>query len=68
MPVHYSEDSAGPSTRRSLLGVMPAPSYAFDYESWTKADLQAELEARGLPKAGNKAELIARLRAPEGKS
>jgi hypothetical protein len=31
------------------------------YEEMTKAELEAELEARGLPKTGNKAELVARL-------
>ena len=31
------------------------------YEDMLKADLEAELEARGLPKSGNKDELIARL-------
>lgn len=32
-----------------------------EYADWTNADLQDELEERGLPKSGNKAELIARL-------
>lgn len=31
------------------------------YESMTKAELEAELSSRGLPKTGNKDELIARL-------
>ena len=31
------------------------------YESWTNADLQTELEGRGLATSGNKAELVARL-------
>jgi hypothetical protein len=31
------------------------------YEGWTKDELSAELERRGLPKTGNKDELIARL-------
>jgi len=31
------------------------------YEAWSKDDLVAELEARGLPKSGNKPELIDRL-------
>lgn len=31
------------------------------YEDMTKEELQAELEARGLPKSGNKDELIERL-------
>lgn len=60
MPVTYSTDSAGPSTRRSLTGVMSAPAYT-DYETLTKAQLAAEAEARGLAKSGTKAELVARL-------
>ena len=32
-----------------------------DYEGFTKDELQSLLEARGLPKSGNKDELIARL-------
>ena len=32
-----------------------------DYDSWTKDELSAALEAKGLPKSGTKAELIARL-------
>ena len=32
-----------------------------DYEGWTKDELSEELEKRGLPKSGNKDELIARL-------
>ena len=31
------------------------------YEGWTKDELQSELEKRGLPKTGNKDELIVRL-------
>ena len=31
------------------------------YEGWTKDELSEELEKRGLPKSGNKDELIARL-------
>lgn len=31
------------------------------YEEWTKDDLASELERRGLPKTGNKADLVARL-------
>lgn len=62
MPVTYSTDSAGPSTRRSLTGAMSAPTYTYtDYETLTKAELAAEAEARGLAKSGTKAELVARL-------
>lgn len=32
-----------------------------DYSDWTKAELQAEAERRGLSKTGTKDELIARL-------
>jgi len=32
-----------------------------DYDELTKAELEEELEGRGLAKTGNKAELIARL-------
>lgn len=32
-----------------------------DYEGWTKDELSEELEKRGLPKSGNKDELISRL-------
>jgi hypothetical protein len=40
----------------------PAESYeSSSYEGWTKGELEAELESRGLPKTGNKAELVARL-------
>lgn len=35
------------------------------YESWTKDDLVAELDKRGLPKSGNKPELIERLEADD---
>lgn len=36
------------------------------YEGWTKAELSAELEKRGLPKSGNKDKLIARLQEDDG--
>ena len=36
-----------------------------DYESMTKAELEALLEHMALPKTGNKAELVARLRGAE---
>lgn len=37
-----------------------------DYSDWSKAQLAAELEARGLPKSGTKDELIARLVEADG--
>jgi hypothetical protein len=40
--------------------VTPAPGQQIDNEA-TKADLQAELQQRGLPTSGNKAELTERL-------
>ena len=43
---------------RDQGGSAPEPE---GYESWTKDELQAELEKRDLPKSGNKDELIARL-------
>lgn len=39
-----------------------------DYEDWTKDEIQDELERRGLPKTGNKPELIEALRADDGDS
>ena len=39
----------------------PDPSENDGYESMTKPELQAELEARGLPTTGNKPELVTRL-------
>ncbi|HSE47499.1 MAG TPA: SAP domain-containing protein [Gemmatimonadales bacterium] len=43
---------------RDQGGSAPEPE---GYESWTKDELQAELEKRDLPKTGNKPELIERL-------
>lgn len=37
-----------------------------DYSEWTKDQLSYELESRGLPKSGNKDELIARLQEDDG--
>ena len=37
------------------------PSEEGGYSEWTKAELEAELENRDLPKSGNKDELVARL-------
>lgn len=59
MPVRYTEESSGPSTRARQ--VSPQASTEAGYEEWTKDALQAELEERGLAKTGNKDELIARL-------
>jgi hypothetical protein len=37
-----------------------------EYEGMTKDELSDELEKRGLPKSGNKDELIARLQEDDG--
>lgn len=42
-------------------GEAPGAEAASGYDDMTKADLQAELESKGLPTSGNKDELIARL-------
>lgn len=65
MPVRYSEHSSGPSTRRGGQYV-EEPVSQFDYASLTKAELQAALDSRGLPKSGSKAELVARLEEADG--
>lgn len=62
MPVRYSKDSAGPSTRRVLSQEMIED---MEYYSMSKAELQAEAEKLGLPKSGTKNELIERLQAAE---
>ncbi len=53
------------SYRRSAGNVMEGSAgdeaSAEGYDSQTKAELEAELESRGLPTSGNKAELVARL-------
>lgn len=36
-----------------------------NYDEWTNADLQAELESRGLETTGTKAEMAARLRTDD---
>ena len=46
-------------SRNRSAGV--AAEVAESYSDMTKDDLSAELERRGLPKSGNKDELIARL-------
>ncbi len=60
MPVHYSELSAGPSTRRR-----EEPPMTTDYSALTKAELQNLLAHMALPVSGTKSELIARLRDSE---
>lgn len=63
MPVRYSEHSAGPSTRRAVLTEQMIEDLS--YFTMTKAELQAELERRDLPKTGNKDELIERILADD---
>lgn len=65
MPVHYSEQSSGPSTRRARMGVEYFSPDVASYEGWTKAQLKEEAEARGLSGAGTKAELTKRLQASD---
>lgn len=57
-------NSAGdPMYARTYPNAEPADG---GYSDMLKADLEAELEARGLPKSGNKDELIARLEEDDG--
>jgi hypothetical protein len=60
MPVRYSDQSAGPSTRRSGedSGFV---DYDYDYSTFTKAELKAAAEEKGVSSLGTKAELIARM-------
>lgn len=48
------------------LGEGDWPGDSPDYSEWSKAQLAAELAARGLPKSGTKDELIARLVEDDG--
>lgn len=50
-----------PVSQGGTGGAPAAEAEESDYESYTVDELQAELESRGLPKSGTKAELIARL-------
>lgn len=59
MQARYSKRSAGPSTRRAMLG--PEQVKDLTYYSLTKAELQDEASKRGLPKSGTKDDLIQRL-------
>lgn len=64
MPVSYSDQSAGPSTRRAEGVVAPEsrPTAAVTSSSqMSKAELQALSEERGLPTSGTKKQLIERL-------
>lgn len=63
MPVSYSKHSAGPMTRRVVLG--PEQLKDLSYYDMTKSELQEEAAKLGLPKSGNKDELIQRLQASD---
>lgn len=61
--VHSGYNSAGDRVFSRAL----SSSHEYGgYEGWTKAELQDELEKRGLTKTGNKDELIARLEEDDG--
>ena len=57
---HVGENSAGDLVYERTYD--NAQDRGTDYESMTKAELEALLEHMALPKTGNKAELIERLR------
>lgn len=65
MPVSYSRNSAGPSTRRTRVVLGPEQIKDLSYYDMTKTELQAEAEKRGLLKSGNKDVLIQRLQASD---
>jgi len=64
MPVRYSDQSAGPSTRRAE-GVAPRESQetvaVTSSSQMTKAELAALAKERGLSTSGTKKQLIERL-------
>lgn len=64
-PQTDQEGSAGSVGGESPSTLAPAGPSDDGYDDMLKADLQDEAEERGLSVAGNKAELIARLRAAD---
>ena len=54
-------EGGDPMYTRSLAGT----TVASNYDDWTKDELSAELESRGLAKSGTKAELIERLQGDD---
>ena len=62
MPVRYSNESSGPSTRRVEM-LEPTVTVRTDFAKLTKAELVAVAELRGVATSGTKAELLARLTA-----
>jgi hypothetical protein len=64
MPVRYSDQSAGPSTRQAEGVATPEPRQTQAVTSssqMTRAPLAALAKERGLPTSGSKADLISRL-------
>lgn len=59
MPVRYSTHSAGPMSRRVVLG--PEQIKDLAYYEMSKKELQEEAETRGLSTSGTKDALIQRL-------
>ena len=58
----YTSEVGQGRTGHESGGFDPDSSEAgVDYESWTKKDLQSELEKRNLPTSGNKDDLVLRL-------
>lgn len=60
-PTKQTPQSSGPTTRMGAAVITPEMEKDLMYYVMTKDELQAELETRGLPKTGNKDELIERL-------
>lgn len=58
MPVRYSVESAGPSTRRATTHDV---GYHVDYTKMTKAELQQVAADLGLDTSGTKSALVARI-------
>lgn len=64
MPVSYSPESSGPSTRRWLdqeWGSAGSGAAVTSSSQMTRAELVALAKERGLPTSGSKAQLIDRL-------
>jgi hypothetical protein len=60
MPVRYSLESAGPSTRRNTRDE-DVSLYYVDYKKMTKAELQQVAADLGLDTSGTKSALVARI-------
>lgn len=57
----YVENPDGSYSRAVGGQTVGATAVVEGYDAMTKAELEDELESRGLPKTGNKDELVARL-------